>query len=166
MARHFGLVLAILVVVATADSPEAHAQQESRPEQQKSDSRDGRRDNNDRRPWWKNPKDMAEIGLSADQSVTIDTIFHTEIEKMKPLREIITKLERSLSETIRANRTDVAVVAKQVEKIETMRAELNTMRTVMLYRMRRVLNSDQNAKVQAVWDRREAERRKDGDRRH
>jgi hypothetical protein len=47
-----------------------------------------------------------------------------------------------------------------------MRAELNTLRTVMLYRMRRVLNSDQNAKVQAMWDRREAERRRDGDKRH
>jgi Spy/CpxP family protein refolding chaperone len=166
MARHLRLALAALVIVATANVSEARDPQESQSGQQKSEARDGRRDSSDRRPWWKNPKDMAEIGLTAEQSKTIDDIFHSEIEKMKPLREAINKLEPPLNETIRANTTDVSVVAKQVEKIERMRAELNTLRTVMLYRMRRVLNSDQNAKVQAMWDRREAERRRDGDRRH
>ena len=123
------------------------------------------RERHDRRMWWKTPADMAEIGLTAEQSTTIDGIFKSEVEKMKPLRETLNQLERSLDETVRANTADVEVFAKQVHKIEKMRAELNTMRTVMLYRMRRVLTQEQNAKFRAMWDRREAERRKqDGDR--
>jgi Spy/CpxP family protein refolding chaperone len=129
-------------------------------------ARETRRDG-DRRPWWKNPKDMTEIGLSSEQSAEIDRIFHAEIAKMRPLRETVNNLERALDETMRANTADIDAFARQVNKIEGKRAELNSMRTVMLYRMRRVLNADQNAKFQAMLDRqREAERRKDGDRRH
>ncbi len=109
-------------------------------------SRDSRRDGHDRRPWWKNPRDMAEIGLTSEQSTTIDRIFHDEIEKMKPLRLTVNELERALDETMRANTADISAFSRQVQKIEGKRAELNTMRTVMLYRMRRVLNAEQNAK--------------------
>ncbi len=109
---------------------------------------------------------MAEIGLSAGQSATIDGIFKSELEKMKPLREAINKMEKDLNATIRANTTEVAVFTKQVEKIEKTRAELNTMRTVMLYRIRRVLSDEQHRKVQAMMERRESERRRQDDRRH
>ena len=167
MARQHRWVIAACLTIATPLLADARAQTETqqRPPQQ-SASADKRGSEHERRPWWKNPRDMAEIGLTADQSNSIDSIFRAEIEKMKPLRETVNGLERSLNETIRANETDVVVFSRQVEKIEKMRAELNTMRTVMLYRMRRVLNADQNAKFQAMWDRREAERRRqDGDRR-
>ena len=84
----------------------------------------------------------------------------------KPLREAINKMEKDLNATIRANTTEVAVFTKQVEKIEKTRAELNTMRTVMLYRIRRVLSDEQHRKVQAMMERRESERRRQDDRRH
>ena len=46
------------------------------------------------------------------------------------------------------------------------RAELNKLRVVMLYRMHRVLDAEQNTKFQAMIDRWEAERKKqDGDHR-
>ena len=161
------LLGALAVAAATAAGVDAASQveppqQPPKPQAQPASARD----RHDRRMWWKNPADMAEIGLSAEQSATIDGIFKAEVEKMKPLRETVNQLERSLDQAIRANTTDVEVFAKQVHKIEKMRAELNTMRTVMLYRMRRVLTQEQNAKFRAMWDRREAERRKqDGDRR-
>lgn len=165
MARQYRWVVATLLVVAAPLLIEARgAQSQQPPQQQRQEGEKGR--DHERRPWWKNPRDMAEIGLTAEQSTSIDSIFRTEIEKMKPLRDRLNELERALDDTIRANTTDVAIFSRQVEKIEKLRAELNTMRTVMLYRMRRVLNTDQNAKFQAMWDRREAERRKqDGDRR-
>jgi hypothetical protein len=72
-------------------------------------------------------------------------------------------MERDLNATIRASTTDVAVFTRQVQKIEARRAELNTMRIVMLYRMRRVLNADQNARLQAMFDRNDAARKKQDD---
>ena len=172
MARHSRRVLAALVMAATAfltvEARELQSVKPQPPKQPESLEPDSRRDQNrECHPWWKEARCVAEIGITPEQSATIDSIFRTEIEKMKPLRESVNQLERSLNEMIRANTTDVVVFTRQVQKIEKMRAELNTMRTVMLYRMRRVLNSEQNAKFQTMWDRRESERRKqDPDRRH
>ena len=166
MARHTRWALAVLVA-ALATPLQAGGPQAEPPRPQAQQAKDSRRDGNDRRPWWKNPRDMAEIGITAAQSKQIDDLFHAEIEKMKPLRDTVNELERALDETMRANTADISAFARQVQKIEGKRAELNTMRTVMLYRMRRVLNADQNAKLLAMWDRQQAERRKqDGDRRH
>lgn len=180
MARQDGWVIAAILVVAigspAAERLQASAAREQQqpplpPPQQKQQSqeaRDGRKDgsrdgNHERRPWWRNNKDMAEIGMTADQSDSIDAIFHAEIEKMKPLRTTINQMERDLNATIRASTTDVAVFTRQVQKIEARRAELNTMRIVMLYRMRRVLNADQNARLQAMFDRNDAARKKQDD---
>lgn len=67
---------------------------------------------------------------------------------------------------MKANTADVSVVVQQVDRVENKRAELNKLRVVMLYRMHRVLTPEQNVRLQAYMDRREAERKKqDGDRR-
>jgi Spy/CpxP family protein refolding chaperone len=159
MARHTRWALAAVLMAALAAPLQGRALQAEHPQVQQ--AKDTRRDGNDRRPWWKNPKDMTEIGLTTEQSAEIDKIFHAEIAKMRPLREAVNNLERALDETMRANTADIDAFARQVSKIESKRAELNSMRTVMLYRMRRVLNADQNARFQAMLDRqREAERRK------
>ena len=170
MARQTRWAVAVVLLAALAAplhgrGAKVEQTEKAQPKAQQA-SRDSRHDGNDRRPWWKNPRDMAEIGLTSEQSRTIDGIFHDEIEKMKPLRQIVNELERALDETMRANTADISAFSRQVQKIEGKRAELNTMRTVMLYRMRRVLNAEQNAKLLAMWDRQQAERRKqDGDRR-
>jgi Spy/CpxP family protein refolding chaperone len=162
----------LVVAVAATLTVEAGGFQAQTPRQgaqpPAADSRENRRDQgHERRLWWKDSRDIAEIGLSGEQSATIDAIFKTEIEKMKPLRDAINRMERELNDTVRANTTEVAAFTRQVQKIEKMRAELNTTRTVMLYRMRRVLTNDQHAKLTAMLERREAERRKqDADRRH
>ncbi len=55
---------------------------------------------------------------------------------------------------------DVATVTSQVEKLEKLEAEMNTTRTVMLYRMTLVLSPDQLAKLEAFRKRRDENRRK------
>lgn len=170
MVRHFrGALLAALVASGTlAAAAERLPQGEFPPVQTAPPAEpQEKRDNQGRRPWWKNPQDMAQIGLSTAQSAEIDRIFHAEVEKMKPMRQLVNELERGVDATMRANTADIAAFARQVERVEHKRAELNKARTVMLYRMRRVLNAEQNVKFQALYDRREAEKKKhDADRRH
>jgi Spy/CpxP family protein refolding chaperone len=55
---------------------------------------------------------------------------------------------------------DVATIAQHVDRIETLRAEMNKTRTIMLYRMNLLLNPEQRAKVKALYDKRDAERRR------
>ena len=162
MARQFRWALAALVIIGSAGA--AASQAEYPPQQQSSpkSSQDGRRDGEHRTHWWKDQAVMAQLGLTAEQSARIDEIFQKTMEKARPLRAEVQQLETALEATIRAASVDVPTFAQQVDRIETKRAELNKSRTVMLYRMRRVLTPDQNAKFQAMWDRREAERRKQG----
>ena len=116
--------------------------------------------------WWKDEKARVEIGFTQEQGAEIDRIFKTTMDKAKPLREEVDSLEKALSQTMKANTAEVSVVTQQVDKIEDKRAELNKLRVVMLYRMHRVLTPEQNLRLQAYRDRREAERKKqDGDRR-
>jgi Spy/CpxP family protein refolding chaperone len=43
-----------------------------------------------------------------------------------------------------------AAVTAQIEQTENTRAQYNKMRTLMIYRMNKVLNADQRAKVKAI----------------
>ena len=171
MARHFrSWSVALLIAVglgSVADLLAAgwHAEPQTQTAAQP-ERKDQKPSGHQGTPWWKDDKARAEIGFTADQAAEIDRIFNAYIDKAKPLREEVNALEDALSATMKANTADVSVVEKQVEKVENKRAELNKLRVVMLYRMHRVLTPEQNARLQAYRDRREAERRKqDGDRR-
>lgn len=167
MARHLGWVIAALFASGTLTVSAGSTVQAEAPvaQAEKTDGRQEKRGDHDRRPWWKHPRDMAEIGLTAAQSAEIDKIFRTEIEKMKPMRTLIMELERGVDATSRANTADIEAYARQVRQVEHKRAELNTARTVMLYRMRRVLNAEQNVKFQAFYDRETERKKQDAERR-
>ena len=170
MARQTRWAVAVVLLAALAAplhgrGPETERTPQGEKEPPKAQQASRRDGNHERRDWWKNPPDVAEIGLSQEQSKTIDDIFRSEIAKMRPLREVVNNLERALDETMRANTADINAFIRQVQKIEGKRAELNTMRTVMLYRMRRVLTPEQNAKLLAMWDRRQKQDR-ERERRH
>ena len=170
MARHLswalGALLASGIIFVTAGSTLRAEAQGASEEQPAAQQVAVKRESNDRRPWWKNREHIAEIGLTPSQSAEIDRIFHVEINKMKPMRALLIEMERGVDATSRANTADIEAYTRQVRQVEQKRAELNTARTVMLYRMRRVLNAEQNVKFQAIYDRREADRKKQDDRRH
>jgi Spy/CpxP family protein refolding chaperone len=173
MARQMCWALVGCLVLGSASLAAAEVCQQQPPQQgQKSGAREDRRDvrepfeNHPRYPWWKDEKAMAAAGFTAEQGAQIDRIFREAIEKTRPMREEVNQLQKSLNQTIDANVADVQVFAKQVDKIEMKRAELNKHRLVMLYGMHRVLTPEQNTKLLAYFEKREAERRKqDGDRR-
>ena len=171
MASHLCCALAALVASGTlalsaGSTVRAEQVQQTAPQNRPAAQQEPRREGHDRRPWWKDPRDMAEIGLTAAQSAEIERIFRAGIDQMKPMRELVNEMERGVDATARANTADIEAYARQVRQVEHKRGELNTARTVMLYRMRRVLNAEQNVKFQALYDRREADRKKqDADRR-
>ena len=163
MARHFGWALSAFLVmgIATA-SADLGRQAADRPKQQQQKS-----DGHERRGWWHDKRIVTELALTGDQVDRLERIFIKHTEKAVPLRKEVQDLEKALDGSIRAQKLDVATFAAEVDRIENKRAELNKMRAVMLYRLRLVLNAEQNNKFQAMLDKRDAERRRqDNDRRH
>ena len=70
------------------------------------------------------------------------------------------RLESALAVLVKENKADVSAVAQQVDKIESIRAELNKTRTVMLYQINRLLTAEQRVKLEKLRARRDAERAK------
>jgi Spy/CpxP family protein refolding chaperone len=94
----------------------------------------------------------AELGITNQQSAEIEQIFQANFPKLEKLKDKLDKVEAILSQTIRDNTADVATVALQVDRQESVRAELYKTRTLMLYQMRLILTADQRAKLQARWE--------------
>jgi Spy/CpxP family protein refolding chaperone len=117
----------------------------------------------DRWKWWL--YDRADLGITDKQSAEIDKIFETTVQGQRARREELERMETVLSTLTTENKADVAAVTQQVDKVESLRAEINKTRTVMLYRINLLLNADQRVKLKALIDKRDAERRKHPDER-
>ena len=160
MARQMGCALAIVLSLASGGALAAQSE-DATPRQQKQASRQER----DRQPWWLDEKLRTEVGFSLEQAAEIGNIHKAYREQAVPLRKEVDDLDKTIEKMIVARDTDMAVFKHTVEKVEARRAELNKARTILLYKIRRVFTPEQNAKFQAVLDRRDAERRKQDDNR-
>jgi Spy/CpxP family protein refolding chaperone len=124
------------------------------------DSKDNKDGKDHRGPWWKAAETRAELGISDKQSKDIDDIFQANLPSLKATKEELDKLDDAVASLIKEGTADISVVARQVGQAEQVRANLTTKRTVMLYRMHRLLTPEQRTKLNAMFARREAERRR------
>jgi Spy/CpxP family protein refolding chaperone len=105
--------------------------------------------------WWKDAQFQRELALSPDQSARIDAIFQAAISQLRPMKEELDKQEELLSQQI-ASGADEALVTRQVDKVEAIRAHMNKMRTLMLLKERQLLSPDQRVKLNKLheqWER-------------
>ena len=109
--------------------------------------------------WWQAEKSRSDLGLSADQSAQMEEVFQSNVPKLKASSDDLKRLERQLSDLISAEVTTEADVIRQLDLIEAARAELNKTRTLMLFRMRRVLSAEQRSKLVEIQKAQERERR-------
>ncbi len=105
--------------------------------------------------WWKDAQFQRELGLSTEQSARIDAIFQAAISQLRPKKEELDKQEDLLSQQIAAG-ADEALVTRQVDRVEAIRAHMNKMRTLMLLKERQVLSPEQRVKLNKLheqWER-------------
>lgn len=114
-----------------------------------------------RRRWWQDEQFKTELGLTEQQSASVEATFQSAIPKLKAAKTQLDSLEAELSRMIRERTADEAVVSAQIDKVEAARTELSKNRTLMLYRIHRILTPEQNTKLQAMHDRWEKERGRD-----
>jgi Spy/CpxP family protein refolding chaperone len=110
--------------------------------------------------WWRVPETKAELGITDSQASEIDQIFQANVPALREAKDALDKLDAEVAQTIKAATADVAAVNQLVGRAEQARAKLTTTRTVMFYRMHRVLSPEQRVKLNAMFERWEAERRK------
>ena len=91
--------------------------------------------------WWLHPETRKELRLTDKQSKKINEVWESTAPKLREKWHELENLEEALAKTIKENTADVAIVAQQVEKVEKLRADNNSTRTVMIYRMHLLLTA-------------------------
>jgi len=93
--------------------------------------------------WWKRPRLAAEINLTADQSRDIDRIFVQARSRLIDLKADLEKKQLSLQTSMEDRGADRKTVEKQIEAVETARAELQKARALMVLDMKQILKPEQ-----------------------
>jgi Spy/CpxP family protein refolding chaperone len=163
MAKYFGWMLtaALFCVPAAA----VDGQSDEKPHDRQARPSHDNRGQEQRWKWWINPDDRKEFGITDQQSAQIDQIWESYAPAARTRNRELEKLEEALSKTIKEGTVDVASLTQQVTRVEKLRAEQITNRTVMLYRIMQVLTPDQRPRIEALLARRaEARRRQQAER--
>ena len=111
--------------------------------------------------WWQTERFQKELALSAEQITRIEGIYQNAQPLARAQKEAFDRREEKLSKVISDPKSTEADVIQATERLELARNELSRTRTLMLFRIRRVLNDDQLAKLNKMHehDRSERERR-------
>jgi Spy/CpxP family protein refolding chaperone len=103
--------------------------------------------------WWKSEPIVSELVLTAEQSGRIDEIWESTVPELREEWEQLDHLEAKLSRMIEEG-LDEAQLTRQIDRVETARANANKTRSLMLYRMRQVLTPEQRVRLKAIQQRR------------
>lgn len=103
-------------------------------------------------PWWKSEPFKKELGLSADQSGRIDKIWETTRPELRAEWDELSKLDAKLSHLIQTD-ADEALLARQIDRVESARANANKTRSLMLVQMLKVLTPDQRLRFKVLHER-------------
>ena len=109
--------------------------------------------------WWQDAKYKSELGLMPDQCKRAEDVYQGVLPRMTSGKDELDRLEKKLSEAIAAGVLPEADVVVLIDRVETARAELGKVRTLMIYRLRQILTPDQRTKMKALHDAWEKERR-------
>ena len=109
--------------------------------------------------WWQSERFQSELALSAEQITRLEDIYQAAGPAMRSQKDALDRLQTELSKVVADGRADEAAAEELIGRVEAARADLGRARGVMLYRMRRILTSDQHVKLKVLFDERERDRR-------
>ena len=108
--------------------------------------------------WWKDDAFVKVLALTPDQSSRIEAVFQASQPALRAQSRALSMLEDELSKLVQEARVEESEVDHFVVKVESARADLAKTRTMMIYRIRRIMTLDQHLKLQALFEKREKER--------
>ena len=125
-SRNVALLGLIGVVVAMAASGVAATEQGRRPHR-----------------WWQSAEVKTLLELSEVQSEALDTCYRKALPKLRESMRRLIAEEATLSRLIEDMTVEEVDVTRQIDRVEAARSELSKTRTLMVFRMHRVLSETQ-----------------------
>ena len=99
--------------------------------------------------WWLSAEGRAAVGVTDAQSSKIERIFQSVLPDLRAEKAELEHQEKELTRLLGTDGADEAVVIRTIDRVEAARSALAKTRTLMLYRMRRVLSPEQRVRLDA-----------------
>jgi Spy/CpxP family protein refolding chaperone len=99
--------------------------------------------------WWQSPVCKNRVGLTNAQTTEIERIFQSVRDELRAEKAELERQETALSRLLGDPTADEAVVVRTIDRVEAARSALAKTRTLMLYRMHRLLSPEQRMKLEA-----------------
>lgn len=109
--------------------------------------------------WWQSERFQRELALSVDQSTRLEQVFQALQPLLQTQKAALDKHEAALSLVVADPKSEEAQVLMAVERVEAARGELARSRTLLTFRMRRILTTEQHVKMQAMHEQWSRDRR-------
>jgi Spy/CpxP family protein refolding chaperone len=111
--------------------------------------------------WWQTERFQKELKLTAEQITRIEGIYKTSEPLLRAQKEAVDRREEKLSKVISDLKSDEPMVIQATDRLELARNEMTRTRTLMLFRIRRVLNDEQLLKLNAMHEHDRGERERE-----
>ena len=131
--KRWSILLLSLVVATAAPPPSAAANEQDRRAHR----------------WWHSDEGKAVLNLTAEQTATLDKIYRRNQPKQHESMRRLKNEERALSRLIADMSVEEIDIIRQIDRVEAARSEFRKTRTLMVFRMYRVLNVDQRSTLTA-----------------
>jgi Spy/CpxP family protein refolding chaperone len=102
--------------------------------------------------WWQSERFVQELGLTREQTARIEEVFQASWPALRAAKADLDRLETELSQLIAEGTASEAKVLQQIDRVEASRSAMGRTRSLMLYRMHRLLSSDQRVKLKALYE--------------
>lgn len=112
--------------------------------------------------WWQHEQFQRDLALSADQIAKIEDVFQTTLPTLRAQKRAFDKLEDELTRMVREAKVGERELEEFVVRVEAARADLSKTRTLMLYRMHRILSAEQNVTLDRLFDQMERDKERRG----
>ena len=111
--------------------------------------------------WWQSERFQKELGLTKEQIARIEGVYQNTTPLLRAQKEAFDRREEKLSKILADPKSDEAMVVQATDRLEAARNEMGRTRTLMIFRIRRVLTDEQHLKLNKMHehDRNERERR-------
>ncbi len=100
--------------------------------------------------WWQSERFQRELALTQEQITRIEGIYQATTPLLRAQKEAFDRREEKLSKVIADPKSDEAMVIQATDRLEAARNEMGRTRTMMIFRIRRVLTDEQHVKLNAM----------------
>lgn len=108
--------------------------------------------------WWKTPKYMQELKLTAEQSAEIEQIVQSSMARWNADKEDLERAQSEFRQLMERPAASQRELLKAAERLEMARYSIAKERTMMTVRIHSILTPDQRRGLDAIAKRHESER--------